>query len=112
VYGLNTSHQAWIALATKFASMSKSQISHLKKQLRNLSQGTKTYSDTMKTLMKVLFKVIKGYKTASIYTQLNLIQKSSSIINYIFLARSNCLADGELSPSIYRLMPRAPRASN
>jgi hypothetical protein len=33
VYGLNTSHQAWTALATKFASKSKSQITHLRKQL-------------------------------------------------------------------------------
>jgi hypothetical protein len=33
VYGLNTSHQAWTALATKFASKSKSRIANLKKQL-------------------------------------------------------------------------------
>ena len=49
VYGLNTSHQAWIALATTFASKSKSRISHLKKQLQNLSQGTKPYSDCVQS---------------------------------------------------------------
>jgi hypothetical protein len=37
VYGLNTSHQAWTTLATKFASKSKSRISNLKKQLQSLS---------------------------------------------------------------------------
>jgi hypothetical protein len=33
IYGLNTSYQAWTALATKFASKSKSRISNLMKQL-------------------------------------------------------------------------------
>jgi hypothetical protein len=47
VYGLNTSHQVWTALATKFASKSKSWISHLKKQLHNLSQGPKSCSNYM-----------------------------------------------------------------
>jgi hypothetical protein len=37
VYGLHTSKQAWTALATHFASQSKSRISHLKKQLQTLS---------------------------------------------------------------------------
>ena len=45
VYGLNTSHQAWTALATKFASKSKSRITDLKKQLQNMSQGPKSCSD-------------------------------------------------------------------
>ena len=45
VYGLNTSHQAWTALATMFASKSKSCIANLKKQLQNLSQGSKSCSD-------------------------------------------------------------------
>jgi hypothetical protein len=49
VYGLNTSHQAWTALATKFASKSKSRIANLKKQLQNLSQGSKSCSDYMQT---------------------------------------------------------------
>jgi hypothetical protein len=44
VYGLNTSHQAWTALSTKFASKSKSRISNLKKQLQGLSQGSKSCS--------------------------------------------------------------------
>jgi len=45
VYGLHTSKQAWTALATRFASQSKSRISHLKKQLQTLSQGPKTCSE-------------------------------------------------------------------
>ncbi|XP_059458361.1 uncharacterized protein LOC132187954 [Corylus avellana] len=49
VYGLNTSHQAWTALATKFASKSKSRISHLKKQLQGLSQGPKACADYMQS---------------------------------------------------------------
>jgi hypothetical protein len=49
VYGLNTSHQAWTALATKFASKSKSRIANLKKQLQNLSQGSKSCSDYIQT---------------------------------------------------------------
>jgi hypothetical protein len=49
VYGLNTSHKAWIALSTKFASKSKSRISNLKKQLQGLSQGSKSCSDFMQS---------------------------------------------------------------
>jgi hypothetical protein len=45
VYGLNTSQQAWTALATKFASKSKSRIANLKKQLQNMSQGPKSCFD-------------------------------------------------------------------
>lgn len=45
VYGLHTSKQARKTLATRFASQSKSRISHLKKQLQTLSQGPKTCSD-------------------------------------------------------------------
>lgn len=42
MYGVNTSYEAWTALAAKFASQSKSKISHLKRQLQTLQQGTKT----------------------------------------------------------------------
>jgi hypothetical protein len=49
VYGLNTSHQAWTALATKFAPKSKSHIAHLKKQLQSLSQGPKSCSNFMQS---------------------------------------------------------------
>jgi hypothetical protein len=45
MYGLNTSHQAWTALATRYASQSKSRISHLKRQLQNLQQGDKTCTE-------------------------------------------------------------------
>jgi hypothetical protein len=47
VYGLNTSQQAWSALAIKFASKSKSRISNLKKQLQSLSQGPKSCAGYM-----------------------------------------------------------------
>jgi hypothetical protein len=49
VYGLHTSKQAWTALATKFASQSKSRISHLKKQLQTLTQGPKTCTEFLQT---------------------------------------------------------------
>lgn len=49
VYGLNSSKQAWIALATKFASQSKSRITHLKQQLQSLSQGPQSCSDYLQT---------------------------------------------------------------
>jgi hypothetical protein len=49
VYGLNTSQQAWTALATKFASRSKSRISNLKKQLQSLSQGPKSCADYLQS---------------------------------------------------------------
>jgi hypothetical protein len=45
VYGLNTSRQVWTALASRFASQSRSHISHLKKQLQNLHQGAKSCSE-------------------------------------------------------------------
>jgi len=41
MYGVNTSHEAWTALAAQFASQSKSRVSHLKRQLQTLQQGTK-----------------------------------------------------------------------
>jgi hypothetical protein len=36
VYGLDTSRQAWTALAARYASESKSRVSHLKRQLQSL----------------------------------------------------------------------------
>jgi hypothetical protein len=45
MYGVNTSHQAWTSLAAKYASQSKSRISHLKRQLQNLQQGSKTCTE-------------------------------------------------------------------
>ena len=40
LYGLDTSLLAWQSLADRFASQSKSRISHLKRQLQNLQQGS------------------------------------------------------------------------
>jgi hypothetical protein len=45
MYGVNTSYQAWTTLATKYASQSKSRISHLKRQLQTLQQGTKSCTE-------------------------------------------------------------------
>jgi hypothetical protein len=42
MYGLNTSRLAWNTLATWFAAQSRSHISHLKRQLQSLQQGSKT----------------------------------------------------------------------
>jgi hypothetical protein len=41
MYGLNTSHTAWATLASRYADQSRSQISHLKRQLQSLQQGSK-----------------------------------------------------------------------
>jgi hypothetical protein len=41
VYGLNTSRSAWAYLAGRYADQSRSRISHLKRQLQSLQQGSK-----------------------------------------------------------------------
>jgi hypothetical protein len=48
IYGLQTSHQVWTSLATKFASSTRSHVSHLKRQLQTLKQGSKTCSEYLK----------------------------------------------------------------
>ena len=53
IYGLETSKQVWTALQTRFSSQSRSRISHLKRQLQTLTQGTKycsEYLESAKTL--------------------------------------------------------------
>jgi len=45
VYGLDTSRLIWAALQNKFASQSQSRISHIKRQLQCLRQGSKTCSE-------------------------------------------------------------------
>jgi hypothetical protein len=45
MYGVNSSFQAWTTLASKYASQSKSWISHLKRQLQTLQQGSKTCTE-------------------------------------------------------------------
>ena len=42
LYGLDSSFLAWQSLAVRFASQLKSRISHLKRQLQNLQQGSLT----------------------------------------------------------------------
>jgi hypothetical protein len=49
IYGLHTSCQAWSHLANCFALKSKSRISHLKRQLQTLHQGSKSCSDYLLT---------------------------------------------------------------
>ncbi|KAG6742168.1 hypothetical protein POTOM_055456 [Populus tomentosa] len=44
VYGMETSQQVWTALQTRFSSQSRSRISHLKRQLQTLTQGTTSCS--------------------------------------------------------------------
>ena len=45
VYGLNTSHEVWTALAKRYASTSKSRINQLQRQLQTIHQGTQTCSE-------------------------------------------------------------------
>jgi hypothetical protein len=49
VYGLHTSRQVWSHLANCFAPKSKSRISHLKRQLQTLHQGSKSCYDYLLT---------------------------------------------------------------
>jgi hypothetical protein len=49
VYGLHTSRQVWNSLKSRFASQSRSRISHLKRQLQNLNQGSKSCSEYLST---------------------------------------------------------------
>ena len=44
VFGLDTSRQVWAALSNRFASQSHSRITHLKKNLQNLKQGSTSCS--------------------------------------------------------------------
>uniref|UniRef100_A0A2N9J9Y4 Integrase catalytic domain-containing protein n=1 Tax=Fagus sylvatica TaxID=28930 RepID=A0A2N9J9Y4_FAGSY len=45
VYGLNTSRQVWISLAARYASQSKSRITHLKRQLQTMRQDSRSCTD-------------------------------------------------------------------
>jgi hypothetical protein len=45
VYGLNTSRQVWMSLAARYASQSKSRITHLKRQLQTMRQDARTYTE-------------------------------------------------------------------
>ena len=47
VYGLNTSRQVWTTLANRFASQSRTHVSHIKQQLQNLCQGSKSCLEYM-----------------------------------------------------------------
>jgi hypothetical protein len=47
MYGLKTSFETWTTLATRYASQSKSRISHLKRQLQSLQQGNKSCTEYM-----------------------------------------------------------------
>jgi len=62
LYGLDSSFLAWQSLAARFASQSKSRISHLKRQLQNLQQGSLTcalYLTEAKFLADQLSAVVK-----------------------------------------------------
>jgi hypothetical protein len=45
IYGLQTSHQVWKFLATKFASPSRTRIAQLHRQLQTLQQGSKSCAE-------------------------------------------------------------------
>jgi hypothetical protein len=45
VYGLCTARQVWNHLTQRFVSQSRSHVTHLKRQLQSLNQGTKTCSE-------------------------------------------------------------------
>jgi transposase InsO family protein len=45
IYGLQTSHQVWKFLATKFASPSRTRIAQLRRQLQTLQQGSKSCAE-------------------------------------------------------------------
>jgi hypothetical protein len=45
VYGLNTSRQVWTSLAARYASQSKSCITHLKRQLQTMRQESRSCTD-------------------------------------------------------------------
>jgi hypothetical protein len=45
MYGLNTSRQAWTLLADRYAAQSRSNTSHLKRQLQSLQQGGKSCTE-------------------------------------------------------------------
>jgi hypothetical protein len=49
VFGLHTSNQVWSALKSRFASESRSRVSHLKRKLQNLNQGSKSCFEYLKT---------------------------------------------------------------
>jgi hypothetical protein len=42
LYGLHTSQQVWNFLATRFASQSRTQVTHLRRELQSIRQGSKT----------------------------------------------------------------------
>jgi len=63
VYGMNTAPQVWSYLSNRFAPNSRTQISHLKRQLQTLDQGSQRCLDyllTAKSLADQLAAVGKG----------------------------------------------------
>lgn len=45
MYGLDTAHQVWSALANRYASPSRSRVNHLRRPVQNMKQGSKNYTD-------------------------------------------------------------------
>jgi transposase InsO family protein len=63
VYGMNTAQQVWASLSNRFTPKSRTGISHLKRQLQTLNQGSKSCSDfllTAKSLADQLVAAGKG----------------------------------------------------
>jgi hypothetical protein len=98
VYGLNTSRQVWSALTSRFASQSRSRISHIKRQLQNLKQGSMTCSEYLRAAkvwadqLAAVGRPIDDEDLISfIISGLNPIY-NSFITSYIFVTRENPLS--------------------
>jgi hypothetical protein len=77
VYGLNTSRLVWASLAKRFASDSKSRISHIKRQLQSLRQGSKTCSEYLQTAIHFLISGLNPTFNAFV-TTFSLITRDNS----------------------------------
>jgi hypothetical protein len=81
VYSLDTLHQAWTSLAARYASESKSQVSHLKRQLQSLQQGSKTCIEYMKLVKELVDELAAVKKPVE---DINLISFVVSGLNPLF----------------------------
>jgi hypothetical protein len=52
MYGIDTAHGAWSLLSTRYAAQSRSRISHLKRQLQSIQQGSKSCNEYLQVAKK------------------------------------------------------------
>ncbi|KAJ0092460.1 hypothetical protein Patl1_27129 [Pistacia atlantica] len=62
VYGLETSKQVWSVLQAHFSSQSRSRISHLKRQLQTLTQGTNSCSEYLENAKSLADQLVATSK--------------------------------------------------